>query len=168
MFGTTANTDLQAQFKIVRGPNSVISDNQLKSGVIDAINAFFNVSNWDFGDTFYFSELATFVHNNLAPDLANMVIVPRSNGQSFGSLFQIQSKADEIFVSTATVDNVEIIDSVTASNLQASGNVVSSVEQVGTVSVTSTDTTRSVTTSVTPTVSTGTTTSTTSSGGSSY
>ena len=168
LFGTTANTDLQAQFKIVRGPNSVISDNQLKSGVIDAINAFFNVSNWDFGDTFYFSELATFVHNNLAPDLANMVIVPRSNGQSFGSLFQIQSKADEIFVSTATVDNVEIIDSVTASNLQASGNVVSSVEQVGTVSVTSTDTTRSVTTSVTPTVSTGTTTSTTSSGGSSY
>ena len=88
----------------------------------------------------------------------------RSNGQSFGSLFQIQSKADEIFVSTATVDNVEIIDSVTASNLQASGNVVSSVEQVGTVSVTSTNTTRSVT----PTVSTGTTTSTTSSGGSSY
>ena len=168
LFGTTANTDLQAQFKIVRGPNSVISDNQLKSGVIDAINAFFNVSNWDFGDTFYFSELATFVHNNLAPDLANMVIVPRSNGQSFGSLFQIQSKADEIFVRTATVDNVEIIDSVTASNLQASGNVVSSVEQVGTVSVTSTDTTRSVTTSAQTTVSTGTTTGTTSSGGSSY
>jgi len=171
LFGTTADTDLQAQFKIVRGPNSTISDNQLKSGVIEAINSFFNVSNWDFGDTFYFSELATFVHNNLAPDLANMVIVPRSNGQSFGSLFQIQSKADEIFVSSATVDNIEIIDSVTASNLQASGNVVSSVEQVGTVAVTSTNTvttTNTVSTGTASTASTTSTTNTTSSGGSNY
>jgi|TARA_B100001093_G_scaffold119331_1_gene111978 hypothetical protein len=171
LFGTTADTDLQAQFKIVRGPNSTISDNQLKSGVIEAINSFFNVSNWDFGDTFYFSELATFVHNNLAPDLANMVIVPRSNGQSFGSLFQIQSKADEIFVSSATVDNIEIIDSVTASNLQASGNVVSSVEQVGTVAVTSTNTvttTNTVSTGTASTTSTTSTTNTTSSGGSNY
>ena len=158
----------KAQFKIVRGPNSTISDNQLKSGVIQAINAFFNVSNWDFGDTFYFSELATFVHNNLAPDLANMVIVPRSNGQSFGSLFQIQSKADEIFVSSATVDNIEIIDSVTASNLQASGNVVSSVEQVGTVAVTSTNTVTTTNTVSTGTASTTSTTNTTSSGGSNY
>ena len=170
LFGTTADTDLQAQFKIVRAPNSVISDNQLKSGVISAINSFFSVSNWDFGDTFYFSELATFVHNNLAPDLANMVIVPRSNGQSFGSLFQIQSKADEIFVSTATVDNVEIIDSVTASNLQASGNVVSSVEQVGTVAISSSITTTSTTASTPSTTSTtsSTTPGTTSSGGSNY
>ena len=140
LFGITADTDLQAQFKIVRSPQSVISDNQLKSGVISVINNFFDVRNWDFGDTFYFTELAAFIHNNLAPDLANIVIVPRSNSQSFGSLFQIISKSDEIFISSATVDNVEIIDSVTAANLQASGNVVSSVESIGKVSVTSTNT----------------------------
>jgi hypothetical protein len=94
----------------------------------------------------------------MAPDLANIVIVPRSNSQSFGSLFQITSKADEIFISSATVDNIEIIDSVTASNLQASGNVISSVESVGTVSVTSSNTsTNSFSTS-----------SNTSNGGSSY
>ena len=40
-------------------------------------------------------------------------------------------------------DNVEIIDSLTAANLQSSGNVVSSVDQVGTVSVTSTSTSSS-------------------------
>lgn len=140
LFGANADTELQAQFKFVRNPLSVMSDNQLKSGVIRSINTFFNVRNWDFGDTFYFSELATFIHNNLAPDLSNIVIVPRSSSQSFGSLFQINSKADEIFISSATVDNVEIIDSVTAANLQASGNVVSSVESIGTVSVTSTST----------------------------
>ena len=147
LFGNSADTDLQAQFKIVRSAQSVISDNQLRSGVVTAINSFFNIRNWDFGDTFYFTELATFIHNNMAPDLANIVIVPRSNSQSFGSLFQITSKSDEIFISSATVDNIEIIDSVTASNLQASGNVVSSVESVGTVSVTSSTTTNSLSTS---------------------
>ena len=84
-----------------------------------------------------------------------MVIVPRSNSQAFGSLFQIQSKSDEIFVSSATVDNVEIIDSVTASNLQASGNVVSSVQQVGTVSVSSTPSTTSSTSSTSSSSSSG-------------
>jgi hypothetical protein len=139
LFGSTADTDLQAQFKVVRSSKSVISDNALKSGVITAINEFFDITNWDFGDTFFFTELATYIHNSLAPDLANIVIVPRSNSQGFGSLFQITSKADEIFVSSATVDNVEIIDSITATNLQANGNVISSVESVGTVSVTSTN-----------------------------
>jgi hypothetical protein len=141
LFGTTADTSLQAQFKLVRSSQSVISDNQLRSGVVGAINDYFNIQNWDFGDTFYFTELATYIHNVMAPDLANIVIVPRSNAQSFGSLFQITSKADEIFISTATVDNVEIIDSLTATNLQASGNVISSVESIGTVSVTSTSST---------------------------
>ena len=141
LFGSTADTDLQAQFKVVRSSKSVISDNALKSGVITAINEFFDITNWDFGDTFFFTELATYIHNSLAPDLANIVIVPRSNSQGFGSLFQITSKADEIFVSSATVDNVEIIDSITATNLQADGNVISSVESVGTVSVSSTNTT---------------------------
>jgi len=140
LFGASADTDLQAQFKIVRSPQSVISDNQLKSSVITAINEFFDVNNWDFGDTFYFTELAAYIHNQTAPNLAEIVIVPRSNNQAFGSLFQISSKPDEIFISSATVDNVEIIDSITSSNLQASGNVISSVENVGTISVTSSNT----------------------------
>jgi hypothetical protein len=169
LFGANADTDLQAQFKLVRSQQSAVSDNQLKSSVISAINEFFDVQNWDFGDTFFFTELATYVHNQLAPDLANIVIVPRSNSQSFGSLFQIQSKADEIFISSATVDNVEIIDSLTAANLQASGNVVSSIEQVGTTAVTSANTTRTTTTTAS-TASTGSSSSssgTSSTGGSS-
>ena len=58
---------------------------------------------------FYFTELAAYVHNQLAPDLLTAVIVPNQSGQSFGSLFQINSAADEIFISGATVDDVSII-----------------------------------------------------------
>jgi len=140
LFGSDAETSLQATFKVVKTPNSTMSDNEIKSMVVTAINDFFAIDNWDFGDTFYFTELATYVHNQLAPELANFVIVPRSNSQSFGSLFQLTSKPDEIFISSATVDNVEIIDSLTASNLQASGDIISSAMSISTGNGTSTAT----------------------------
>ena len=94
--------------------------------MIQAINEFFALDNWDFGDSFYFTELAAYIHNQLAPDLLTVVIVPNQSGQVFGSLFQINSAADEIFISGATVDNVSIISALGANQLEASGAVVTS------------------------------------------
>lgn len=138
LFGADADTSLQATFKIVKNEMSTISDNEIKSKTIDAINDFFDIENWDFGDSFYFTELATYVQQNTAPDVANFVIVPRSSTQSFGSMYQITSKSDEIFISTATVDNIDIIDQITATNLKATGNVVTAINSVGEIEVSTT------------------------------
>jgi len=125
LFGKTADVKLQAKFKIVKNPNKLINDNDLKVRIIGAINEFFDVNNWDFGDRFYISELITYVINSVAPDISNMVIVPRQSTQSFGSLFEIQSRVDEIFVSGATVDDIEIVTSISASEIRAnSGSIV--------------------------------------------
>jgi hypothetical protein len=43
--------------------------------------------------------------------------VPRQPSQTFGSLFEIQSRNDEIFVSGARVDDIVIISSITASSV---------------------------------------------------
>ena len=137
LFGSNADASLQATFKVVKSAGSTISDNEIKSRIIDAVNRFFVIENWDFGETFYFTELATFVQQETAPEVANFVIVPRSGSQAFGSLYQIKCRADEIFISTASVDNVEIIDQITANNLKADGNVITSVDAGGTVSVSS-------------------------------
>jgi len=56
----------------------------------------------------------------LAPEIASVVIVPKQSDQIFGSLFQITSQANEIFVSAATVDDIEIIDSITSTRLKSS------------------------------------------------
>ena len=58
IFGSRAALALQAKFKIVKNSNIVISDNDIKASVITAINTYFNLNNWDFGETFYFSELS--------------------------------------------------------------------------------------------------------------
>ena len=126
LFGTNADEELQATFKVVKNPKTNITDAVVKTRVIQAINEFFALDNWDFGDTFYFTELAAYIHNELAPDLLTAVIVPNQSGQGFGSLFQIDSAADEIFISGATVDDVSIITALGAKQLAASGTVVTS------------------------------------------
>ena len=126
LFGSNAEEQLQATFKVVKNPKTSVSDAVIKTRVIAAINEFFALDNWDFGDTFYFTELAAYIHNELAPDLLTAVIVPNQSGQSFGSLFQIDSAADEIFISGATVDDVSIITALGANQLAASGTVVTS------------------------------------------
>lgn len=126
LFGSKANAELQAKFKIVKNDDVVITDNQLKADVIAYINQFFALENWEFGDTFYFQELAAYVISKMAPNLKTFVIVPENVNQSFGSLFEIKAEDDEIFVSAAVVDDVEVISAITATRLKASGNIVTS------------------------------------------
>jgi hypothetical protein len=124
LFGATADVQLQAKFKIVKNSTRLINDNDLKVRIINAINTFFDINNWDFGDRFFVGELITYVINTVSPDISNMVIVPRQLTQTFGSLFEIQSRVDEIFVSGATVDDIEIVSSISASELRISPNSV--------------------------------------------
>jgi hypothetical protein len=115
LFGNYATADVQATFKVVKNSNVVISDNDVKTRVLSAINQFFALDNFDFGDSFYFSELSTFVMNLVSPDITNFIIVPTIN--NFGSLYEINCQTNEIFISGATAADIEIIDAVTASQL---------------------------------------------------
>jgi len=123
LFGSKAEEVLQAKFKIVKNKDIVLNDNDIKARVISAINQFFALENWDFGETFYFSELSAYVINELAPDINTFVIVPTQTNKAFGTMYEVKCETDEIFISSATVDDVEIIDAVTASQLQVSGSI---------------------------------------------
>ena len=137
LFGSKAKEDLQVIFKIVRNKDLVVNENELKADIIEATNRFFAIENWDFGETFYFQELSSYIMNQLSPKLLSVIIVPRQGTQAFGSLFEIKSEPDEVFVSAAQVSDVEIIDELTATELQASGNVITSVSTTTTSAITS-------------------------------
>jgi hypothetical protein len=124
LFGPKADEKLQAQIKIVKNPNKAVNDNDLKVRIINAINTFFDINNWDFGDKFYLSEMTTYVLNSVSPDISNIVILPTQTTQAFGSLFEIQSKPNEIFVSGATVDDIRIVSTISAAEVRATTNQV--------------------------------------------
>lgn len=130
LFGQAAQETLRAEFKVVKNPNKAVNDNDLKVRIIFAINEFFDVNNWDFGDRFYLGELITYITNAVAPDISNIVIVPRQSTQVFGSLFEIQSRADEIFISGATVDDISIVQAITATEIRATTDSIISSTSV--------------------------------------
>ena len=93
--------------------------------MLELIDTYFNVENWDFGETFYFSELSAYIHQELGKAIASVVIVPSKSESIFGDLYQVRAASDELFFSTATVDNVEVVKSLSSANLkQLKGNVI--------------------------------------------
>jgi hypothetical protein len=119
LFGSKAEAALQATFKVVRSDSTRLTNTQIRNNVINAIDKYFAIENWDFGDTFYFSELAGYLHKELSTDVAAIVIVPKLDTIQFGDFMQIRARADELLISAATVDDIELIDAITASRLKA-------------------------------------------------
>jgi len=118
LFGPQAVDELQATFKAVKIPTSKISNNELRTRIIQSVDQYFDINNWDFGEQFYYTELAAFIHTQLSKFLSSVVIVPKQADSEFGNLFEISSRPDEIFISTATVADVEIVSNFTETNLR--------------------------------------------------
>ena len=112
LFGAKAEDALKATFQIVKNPLSKISDNELKSKVIEQINNYFSLDNWDFGQTFYFSELSAYLHQKLGLDLSSIILIPTSANSVFGNLYEIRSQPNEILINAATVDNIQVVTGV--------------------------------------------------------
>jgi hypothetical protein len=125
LFGTTADRNLQATFKAVRNSSRSVSDNDIRARILSAIQEFFSLDNWDFGQTFYFSELTTYVMNLLSPDITNFIIVPKAD-IPFGSLYEITSQNNEIFVSGVTANEIEVINSITSSQIKTTATIINS------------------------------------------
>ena len=125
LFGSKAESNLQAKFKAVRNSDKPTTDNDLKTRILTAISEFFALENWEFGQSFYFSELSTYVMNKLTPDVTNFVIVPTSNA-GFGSLYEVSCLSNELFINGASISDIEIIDAITASQLKSSSLIVTS------------------------------------------
>lgn len=118
LFGTLSAPEFQAQFKVVKSPKSKLTDSEVKSKVISAIDKFFEPGNFSFGEIFYFTELAAYIHTTLSSDLNSVVIVPISTEGRFGTLFQIQPDRNEIITSVASVNDIIVITEMTDNNIR--------------------------------------------------
>lgn len=124
LFGTQADVNLQGTFKAVRNPARPTSDNDLKTRILASINGFFSLDKWEFGQSFNFTELSTYVLNQMTPDIINFIIVPKNANLPFGSLFEIACQSNEILISGTTANDIEIIDAVTAAQINAVAPII--------------------------------------------
>jgi hypothetical protein len=86
-----------------------VSNAEVRSRVIASINEYFAVSNWEFGETFYFTDMASWIHQQLSGIVASVALVPVQAGTTISDVFQIKCEDDELFISSATASDIEII-----------------------------------------------------------
>lgn len=113
LFGNKAEAQLRAKFKVVRKQGASLTNERIKEEILNVINTYFDIDNWDFGNTFYATELITLIHQRLPADVASIVLVPVYSTNSFGSLFTVESGHDEILQSAAELSDIEVVDALT-------------------------------------------------------
>ena len=118
LFGEKAAEQLRGTIKVIKAQGSTASISEIKSLVVSYIDEYFTIDKWDFGDTFYFSELAAYLHSQIGDVVSSVVLVPLDPEKSFGDLYEIRSAPNEIFVNGATINNIEVIEALTSTNLR--------------------------------------------------
>ncbi len=113
MFGQLAEPQLRAKFKVVRAPAGTLTNERVKEELLTVINTYFDIANWDFGETFYATELIALMHQRLPTEIASVVLVPLYSSNSFGDMFTVQCGFDEILQSAATISDIEVVEALT-------------------------------------------------------
>lgn len=112
LFGDLASGELQSRFIVTKTTNATMSDTEIKQQVIKLIQEYFNIDNWDFGETFYFTELAAYIHNNMIGQIAQITISPVATDASKSGLFEIKADSDEMFMPIVATSNIVVNENV--------------------------------------------------------
>lgn len=118
LFGDLADPQLRAKIKVVKASTATFTDERIKNEVLEVVNSYFSIDNWDFGDTFYATELIGLIHQRLPTEVASVIVVPVYSINSFGSLFTVESGLDEILQSCAKLEDIELITALTPSAMR--------------------------------------------------
>jgi hypothetical protein len=113
LFGPLAEPQLRAKFKVVRQLGASLTNERIKEEILNVINTYFDIDGWDFGDSFYATELITLIHQRLPSDVASVVLVPVYSTNSFGSMFTVESGHDQILQSACELTDIQVVDALT-------------------------------------------------------
>jgi hypothetical protein len=119
LFGAKADTSLRATIKAVKSTTTNASDSEVRSAILSAMDTYFNIDNWNFGDTFFFSELSAYLHETIGDLVSSVVLVSNDPEKLFGDLYEIKCRPYEIFVNAATTNDVVIVAALTPATLQS-------------------------------------------------
>lgn len=110
LFGKEAVQQLRCEFKVIKSATGRNTDNELKVAIVDIIRNFFDIDQWEFGETFYATELTATIHANLPGEIDSIVLVPTAANNYFGELYEIIPDEDELFLPSVSVSDIVIVD----------------------------------------------------------
>jgi len=119
LFGEKADASLRATIKVIKSSTTNASESEIRSAVLTAMDRYFSLNFWDFGDTFFFSELSAYLHGQTDELISSAVLVSNDPEKLFGDLYEIKCRPYEIFVNAATTNDVVVVAALTPATLQS-------------------------------------------------
>lgn len=117
IFGSKSDPDLQAKLVVVKSTKSTLTDSQIRITVSTIVQNYFNISNWEFGQTFYFTELAAAIHKQMPSDISTVVLVPLDSTEYFGDMFEVNINEDEIIQADIGISDIDVVTSLNPVNI---------------------------------------------------
>jgi hypothetical protein len=119
LFGAKADQSLRATIKVVKSQTTNASNSEIRSSVLAAMDSYFNINNWNFGDTFFFTELSAYLHEQIGELVSSVILVSDDPEKLFGDLYEIKCRPYEIFVNAATTNDIVIVPALTPATMQS-------------------------------------------------
>jgi hypothetical protein len=119
LFGAKADQSLRATIKVVKSQSTNASNSEIRSSVLSTIDSYFDINNWNFGDTFFFSELSAYLHEQIGELVSSVILVSDDPEKLFGDLYEIKCRPYEIFVNAATTEDIVIVPALTPATMQS-------------------------------------------------
>jgi hypothetical protein len=108
LFGKKAVPELQGTIVVVKSKNTNLTDNEIKTRIIKYIDEYFDINRWDFGQTFYYSNLDGWLQRKMGSDILSTRFEPLDGSDCY---FVVQSNADELFLPDVTASDIVLVDS---------------------------------------------------------
>jgi len=119
LFGAKADQSLRATIKVVKSQSTNASNSEIRSSVLAEMDRYFDINNWNFGDTFFFSELSAYLHEQIGELLSSVILVSDDPEKLFGDLYEIKCRPYEIFVNAAVTEDIVIVPALTPATMQS-------------------------------------------------
>ena len=119
LFGAKADQSLRATIKVVKSQSTNASNSEIRSSVLAGMDSYFDINNWNFGDTFFFSELSAYLHEQIGELLSSVILVSDDPEKLFGDLYEIKCRPYEIFVNAAVTEDIVIVPALTPATMQS-------------------------------------------------
>lgn len=121
LFGGKAIPQLRGVFRLIKKQSSLLTDEQLKYEVVNAIYNYFDINSLEFGQTLYVNDLCAKVHNDLYEHIHSIVLIPLFKNNYFGDLLIIECGEDEILQGAVTTTDVEIVTTYNSEIIKQKG-----------------------------------------------
>lgn len=118
LFGPKSEPTLRAKIQVVVASGIQIANDAVKQEIVTLTRKYFDISNVDFGDTFYFSNLSSYLHASSRYELGSVLLIPLYPGYKFGDLYELTASPDEVFVVDINVTDIQIVDQLSSTQMR--------------------------------------------------